>query len=156
MEKKIISKWNEKIKYNDTVYVLGDVFYGNKTAPQAVLEKLVGHKHLIVGNHDYSILLKNKAALDCFESVSPLLKIDDNDRMVILCHYPIITWDKKHYGSYHVYGHVHSHVNSDTIYMLKQERAYNCGCMINNYEPCTLEELSDNKRLFIEKNHIQL
>ncbi|MBQ5439460.1 MAG: hypothetical protein IIT49_01610, partial [Clostridia bacterium] len=49
MEKKIISKWNEKIKYNDTVYVLGDVFYGNKTAPQAVLEKLVGHKHLIVG-----------------------------------------------------------------------------------------------------------
>ena len=32
--------------------------------------------------------------------------------------------------------------------MMNQERAYNAGCMINGYVPCTLEELEQNNRKF--------
>ena len=67
-----------------------------------------------------------------------------------MCHYPIISWNKKHFGAYHVYGHVHSKVNEETMFMMKQERAFNAGCMINNFEPCTLDELERNNRLFKE------
>ena len=33
-------------------------------------------------------------------------------------------------------------------FMRKQERALNAGCMINNYEPATLEELIENNKRF--------
>ena len=74
------------------------------------------------------------------------MNIKDEGRKVCLCHFPIICWNKKHRDSYHVYGHVHNKVDEDTIYMMKQERAYNCGCMLNDYVPCTLEELAENKK----------
>jgi len=151
MAEAIIDKWNNKVTDNDTVYILGDVFYRYKEAPQIFLGKLKGHKNLIVGNHDFKIILKNNAALKCFESVDNLKRIEDNGRIVILCHYPIIDWDQKHRGAYHIYGHVHNHLTQDTHYMMKQENAYNAGCMINNYEPCTLEELIDNNKIFKEK-----
>ena len=40
--------------------------------------------------------------------------------------------------------------------MMKQERAFNAGCMINGYAPCTLEELEVNKAKFIDDKHIPI
>ena len=149
MECEIIRRWNEKVSSDDDVYILGDVFYRFKGDRTGFLKKLGGRLHLIVGNHDFEIL-KDEAALGCFDSVDKLRQIVDNGRRVVMCHYPIISWNMKHFGAYHVYGHVHSKVNEETLFMMKQERAFNAGCMINNYEPCTLDELERNNRLFKE------
>ena len=102
---------------------------------------------MITGNHDYGIL-KDTETLSRFTDIEKLKMIVDNDRRVVLCHFPIASWNMKHFGSYHVYGHVHKKINEDTLFMMKQERAYNAGCMINNYVPCTLEELEQNNNAF--------
>lgn len=149
MEREIVRRWNDKVGTDDDIYILGDVFYHYKGDKAEFLKKLGGRLHLIVGNHDFEIL-KNEAALGCFESVDKLRQIIDDGRHVVMCHYPIISWNKKHFGAYHVYGHVHSKVNEETMFMMKQERAFNAGCMINNFEPCTLDELERNNRLFKE------
>ncbi len=146
MAKDIIVRWNSKVRDDDQVYLLGDVAYKDIGSVYEVLEKLRGHIHLVIGNHDPSRVMKNERAMRCFESVDWIMNIKDEGRNVCLCHFPIICWDKKHRDSYHVYGHVHTRVNEDTIYMMKQERAFNAGCMLNNYEPCTLEELAENTR----------
>ena len=151
MECEIIRRWNEKVSSDDDVYILGDVFYRFKGDRTGFLKKLGGRLHLIVGNHDFEIL-KDEAALGCFDSVDKLRQIVDNGRRVVMCHYPIISWNMKYFGAYHVYGHVHTHVTEETMLMMKQERAFNAGCMLNNYEPCTLSELEDNNRDF--KNNI--
>lgn len=65
-----------------------------------------------------------------------------------MCHYPMIVWNKKHFGAYHVYGHVHKKINDEILFMMKQKRAYNAGCMINGYVPCTLEELEQNNKYY--------
>ena len=151
MTRVIIENWNRKVTDKDHVYLLGDVAYKDVGNVHGVLEKLKGHKHLVIGNHDPSRVMKNERAMRCFESVDWIMNIKDEGRSVCLCHFPIICWDKKHRDSYHVYGHVHTKVDEDTIYMMKQERAVNCGCMLNNYEPCTLDELFENKKKRIEE-----
>ena len=150
MEREIVRRWNEKVGADDDVYILGDVFYRYKGNRADFLKRLGGRLHLIVGNHDFEIL-KNEAALGCFESVDKLRQIVDDGRRVVMCHYPIISWNMKHFGAYHVYGHVHANINEGTIFMMKQERAFNAGCMINNYEPCTLLELEENNRVFKDR-----
>ena len=51
MNEILIANWNRKVHGNDTVYILGDMFF--RTAdPEPILRQLKGKKHLIIGNHD--------------------------------------------------------------------------------------------------------
>ena len=147
MEREIIRRWNEKVTSDDDVYILGDVFYRYKGKQADFLRKLRGRLHLITGNHDKG-LLKDEEALSCFADVDNLRMITDNGRQVVMCHFPIISWNMKHYGSYHVYGHIHKIIGEEGRFMINQDRAFNAGCMINGYVPCTLEELEQNNRIF--------
>jgi len=41
----------------------------------------------------------------------------------------------------------------DTYYIMKdRERAFNAGCMINNYTPASLREIIENNKRFYEKD----
>ena len=98
----IISKWNSKVSDNDIVFILGDVSFAKADVTVQCLSQLNGNLYLVTGNHD------NGLPLSRFEHVYnnyAEIKIDGID--VIMCHYPIYEWNKMHYGSYHLYGHVH-------------------------------------------------
>ena len=51
MNQTILDNWNNTIKSDDDVYLLGDIFWKNDLADE-ILPKLKGQKHLILGNHD--------------------------------------------------------------------------------------------------------
>lgn len=51
MNETLIANWNRKVHGNDTVYILGDMFF-QTTDPEPILRQLKGKKHLITGNHD--------------------------------------------------------------------------------------------------------
>lgn len=53
----MIQNRNGRVSGNDTVYILGDVFFRNANA-QDILKRLKGKKRLIVGNHDGSWMTK--------------------------------------------------------------------------------------------------
>ena len=53
MDSFMIGRWNEKVSHNDTVYVVGDLFYKHED-PEKTLKQLKGKKRLIIGNHDGS------------------------------------------------------------------------------------------------------
>jgi calcineurin-like phosphoesterase family protein len=50
----IINMWNMTVKKEDHIYILGDVSFGTTEETRKILERLKGHKHLIIGNHDKS------------------------------------------------------------------------------------------------------
>lgn len=52
MDETLIRNWNQRVKTNDTVYVLGDLMFRNQKPPEEYLDRLKGRKHLITGNHD--------------------------------------------------------------------------------------------------------
>ena len=49
MDEALLSKWNAKVKADDIVYILGDLFF-RAAKVEPILKALNGRKHLIVGN----------------------------------------------------------------------------------------------------------
>ena len=151
MNEGLIYRWNKRVKDKDDVYVLGDfAFTGTHLSKEKlnnIVDRLNGKKHLIVGNHDKFITNKyfNEKL---WEEIVPYKEIKDNIKIdgkliqkdLILCHYPIESWNCQHYGSIHLHGHLHS---KPTI--LNQVNRYNVGIDLWNYEPVTLQEIVDRE-----------
>ena len=147
MEEVLINNWNQTVTNNDSVYILGDFSFRLKKDPGEVLTKLHGHKHLILGNHDYAIK-SSELALSCFESVDKMAYINDGEKLILMCHFPIASWNKQHYGAYHFYGHIHAHRGEVYEFMKQTGQAFNVGCMINHYKPFTADEVIANNLAF--------
>ena len=49
MNEAMIAAWNERVHGNDTVYIIGDMFF-RCADPESILKRLKGKKRLIVGN----------------------------------------------------------------------------------------------------------
>ncbi len=147
MTEVIVNRWNGRIAKDDTVYVLGDAFWKNEAQSMATFRRLNGHKHLICGNHDR--IKGNLGRL--WESISQYEEIQDGDKRVVLCHYPIPFYNGQHRGSVMLYGHVHNSREYDLLEKWKKELRkkkiptlmINVGCMLPyvDYTPRTLEEL---------------
>lgn len=150
MDRTLIELWNARVTSNDEVYLVGDLAHRNEKPAEWYLRQLKGRKHLIVGNHDHK-LLKNPAAMACFESVSQMCRINDQGTDIFLCHFPIAEWEGYFNGVYHVYAHIHNQLNDTARFMLSRERALNCGCMINQFMPVSLKELIINNQYFREQ-----
>ena len=98
--------FNKHIGKKDEVYILGDVSFANKIEAQKFVAQLNGNKHLIDGNHDKSV-----KKLGNWQSISQIKDFtfshDNLNIHIVLCHYPISSWNRKIHGSWHLYGHVH-------------------------------------------------
>ena len=147
MDETLIRLWNERVGDVDDVYILGDFAYHNGNSAGWYLKRLKGRKHLVIGNHDRHTL-RDQSACSCFASIEKMLLIEDNGRMVSLCHFPIAEWNGKRRGGYHVHGHLHNRRDEVYEFMRRFDRALNAGCMLNGYRPVTLEELTENNLRF--------
>lgn len=133
MHNKLIENWNKKVDNNDIVYVLGDFsFKGGKDKVINILKQLNGRKILLKGNHDK--YAGQRDFDECFELVKDIHQVNDNNRQVIVSHYPIIDYAGMYYGAYMVYGHIHDkYVPHKNMFCASVENI--------NYEPVTLDEL---------------
>ena len=110
MNNAMVLEWNAKVQPEDTVYILGDVAFMPASNAAQILRQLNGTKILIEGNHDHKNL-RNPAFRSCFEAVHIYYEIYHNNNKVVMFHYPILEWNKMHYGSVHLFGHVHGKVS---------------------------------------------
>ena len=145
MNETIIQNWNAKVKPGDEVYILGDFCFdtdGSRT--NQFLKRLNGRKYLIKGNHDHFLKGKNFDK-SLFEWIKDYAVIKDNDNVVVLFHYPIAVWDRKHHGAIHLYGHIHSNKDDHHPMTYDLGNAYNVGVDVQDMEPKTLEEITNGK-----------
>ena len=132
----MIELWNSTVTKNDLVYVLGDFSFYNGEKTNEILKQLKGKKILIVGNHDYKFLQDKKFDKNLFEEITMYKVIKKKKTVICMCHYPLAEWDKKHCGSIHLYGHIHTIDNDAQRYMITQKNCWNvgidtCGKLIN-------------------------
>lgn len=147
MDEVLVHNWNERVTEDDTVYILGDCFWKNEENSVKLIQRMNGHKHLIRGNHDR---VHGRLRFH-YESIEHYAEINDNDKLVILSHYPIPFYKNQHYGAVMLYGHVHNTKEWEFIEKWKHElwdaeipcNMINVGAMMTymNYTPRTLEEL---------------
>ncbi len=146
----LINRWNKKVKGNDSVYVLGDMFFRCEN-PEYILSQLNGEKHLLVGNHDGSWMTKFDAR-KYFKSINTLLETSIGSVRASLCHYPLVTW-RHQKKTYMIHGHIHNDTQSDYWHLLcSNPRILNAGVDVNGFEPVTLEELIRNNEIFKQQH----
>lgn len=115
-DKAIIERWNKKVNKYDIVYIIGDFSFASTEHTKKILNQLNGRKFLILGNHDKS----SESLRGYFEQITQIKEITfrqknfdflDEDFSVVCCHYPMVTWNRKHYGSVNVHGHCHGNID---------------------------------------------
>ena len=132
MDLAMISRWNERITWEDDVWFLGDFTFYNSTKTSGILSRLQGRKHLIWGNHDKP--LKNK--LSFFESEQQYKVLTVEGQKLILFHFPILSWWDVGRGSWHLHGHSHSNLPPET-----DMARLDCGVDGHNFYPWSFEEV---------------
>src|SRR5687768_15805370 len=108
MNEALIERWNAIVSEKDTVYVLGDVAFLKPPAISATLSRLKGHKYLVEGNHDKRMPAHVREKHFGWTQKIAEIKIDK--QLVVMCHYPMITWNRAHYGTWHLHGHSHGNL----------------------------------------------
>lgn len=149
----IIKRWNDVVGIDDDIYFLGDLSWYNATKTIEIVEQLNGRNLFwIKGNHDGK-LLKNRELRSLFVEICDYKELDLGDgKILVLSHYPIPCFKNHYYGSYHLYGHVHTSFEYNMMEHVRYEmeeiynkscNMYNVGCMMSymNYTPRTLEEI---------------
>lgn len=140
----LIQNWNAKVGEQDDVWIIGDFCkYDYLQEALVVLHQLNGYHHLVLGNHDEEMveIVGVECLYDIFDSVSQLKLIEDKNRKVFLCHYPMLDWRDMQYGSYHIYGHIHNKNLPEIKKYYKDKLAFNASADVIGHTPMTLDEL---------------
>ncbi len=119
MDAKLIDNWNSTIKPGDTVYHLGDFTLGDMNVAREYFSLLNGSINILSNpwHHDARWLSGDYFSNSYTEVVKlpPMVVLEIPQRKgypiaIILCHYPLERWDRKHYGSIHLHGHCHGNL----------------------------------------------
>ena len=108
MNEMLVSRLNERIDEDDVLFFLGDWSFGGFDKIEEFREKLlVKELHFIIGNHDHHVANDKNGIRSIFTSVNDYLKIQVDNQIIILSHYPIISWQDAGAGAWMVHGHTH-------------------------------------------------
>ncbi len=153
MHVELIKNWNNSVGEDDVVFYLGDLSFGRTELSKWFLSSLKGKIHFIMGNHDD---LKEITKLGRFDTIHPYgceIWIKDEDestkrsngyQQVILSHYPILSWNRQHHGSYHLHGHSHqSLTKSDMGSEYYKRKVIDVGCNGWNYTPVSYDQVKN-------------
>jgi len=124
MDETLIYNWNSIVKKGDTVYHLGDFCLGSLDTFLKYIKRLNGNINILRnadhhdkrwidyfdlgGDDDYlNYEFEITKTKDDLNLLDPIYDLKSKNNHIVLCHFPIYYWNKKHYLSYHLYGHIH-------------------------------------------------
>lgn len=139
MDKALINSWNEAVKPDDDIYILGDFTMRGSGQARGYLSALNGRKYLIVGNHDLFLDDLDEAE-GWFEWVKDYAAVDFHGVSFVLFHYPIVEWFRFGKGAIHLYGHIHNSPPAATK-IPSNIRAFNVGVDVNDFAPVSIDEI---------------
>lgn len=111
MDEALVQNWNLYVRPGDLVYHLGDFAFIRPDEISPLVRRLNGVIHLVHGNHDR--FLRDKRRELSFAWVGPYKEIKVADQKIVLCHYPFLTWNGRHHGSWDLHGHCHASLPDD-------------------------------------------
>lgn len=112
MDKWLVDLWNSQVTKKDTVYILGDFSFHTAEENKQLLGKLNGNKFLILGNHDGN----SDSLVNYFRQITQIKEVkykDESGEMFCfeLCHYAMVTWNRKEHGTIQLHGHSHGNLD---------------------------------------------
>jgi calcineurin-like phosphoesterase family protein len=143
MHSEMVRMWNAKVGPQDEVFHLGDVSFGNTADTLLLLNRLNGRMRYVPGNHDSKPQRLLREGRD--DVVLPPLyertfqSGNVGTQKVVMCHFPLLTWNKAAHGSWMLHGHSHGSMDERN----KTTRRLDVGVDgIAQYAPLSLEEVA--------------
>lgn len=143
MNEGLIKNWNDTVHEEDTIYIIGDFSFGGTGKIKSVLNRLIGYKVLILGNHDHGNKNNKWIRFGMDEVVYDTKEITVFDHDVIMNHFPYkgyeidereFSWQLEDEGKFLLHGHVHESWKVN-------KRMINVGVDVNNYKPVALPDI---------------
>lgn len=162
MNSLMIKNINDRIQKTDWLVHLGDWSFGGYERVEE-FRSMINCQNivLILGNHDHHIeqdLSLHRGPLTrLFSNVSHYdeLKVtnsNNNKYKFILCHYPIVSWNGMHRGTYMLHGH--QHLKGDARF--GNGRRMDVGiCGSEEFRPYHVEEIIDQLEMKKSTDHPQ-
>lgn len=106
---------NNTVPEGGTLWVLGDIIFSGVTKADELLSRINVPMNLIIGNHDVG-LIKKEPFSKHFQMIRDYyylrIKEDDINHQFAMSHYPMLSWDQSHRGSYMLHGHTHGMIKT--------------------------------------------
>ena len=158
MNEALVANWNSVVGPDDHVYHLGDFCFGNVEKWNWCLEgypypdRLNGHIHLILGNHDPERVFREGTLLERFDSIDFQKIIIVEGWTVIMNHFPFSSFSNNvDHKVMELFGHIHSGPEGIGNVMLDgrtlQWNQYDVGVDNNNYTPISWAEIKTKMNL---------
>jgi calcineurin-like phosphoesterase family protein len=155
MHSTLVERWNSVVGDDDIVYFLGDLFFSRIDTAVWFLNNVRGRISCVLGNHDredqirrlrrFENIYPYGVGIDIRDDNSPELRRNQGYRHVVLSHYPILSWNRAHHGSFHLHGHCHGNLlrtNPDYY----RGRVMDVGCNLIDYTPISFNQVSEIMR----------
>ena len=158
MDDRLIDSWNEKVQPGDIVFHLGDFTLSDADAAYRYFSRLNGKIYVLrnIEHHDQRWLQAvHDSGPTTYRSrdghvvlLPPLISLEFPQYgagkwplVIVLCHYPVAIWDRKHYGAIHLYGHIHVETDIQATILLELGNALPVGVDWNDGYPLGLSEV---------------
>ena len=156
----LIQNWNSKANNNTIGFLLGDTIFGHNADERLLgLFKRLSFKELYIlpGNHQagYKQILdslhENVLNVDGHEKlihfVPNYLETVVNGQAIVMCHYPILSFNGMAKGAFHIYAHVHGNLGRSELGRLYQNTGLTYEVSVENCpSPITFGELRAEMR----------
>jgi len=143
MDKTILDNFFSMVKKGDTVFFLGDLSFHEDVIKSTLMAIAMAgiDFNVIVGNHDNADAIARFSYHQFKKNVYSMLDTEIEGQPITLCHYPMLTFNRSHYGAWQMYGHHHNggfHKNIPPAVMGKK---INVGVDIWNFKPISWENV---------------
>lgn len=167
----IIERHNEVVGPDDVVYNLGDVCLGRGKEAQHYFSQLNGQIQVLgyPWHHDKRWLPKlfasisqvhfgespysSKGGIYAVEILLPMVILEFKEfsktkfpKAIVLCHYQIARWDRRHYNSWHLFGHSHGKVSGEGL-------SFDVGVDCWDFAPVPLYKVAEIMKERENENH---
>lgn len=168
----IINEINNTVGSDDVLFCLGDWSFGGIENIKKSRDRIVCKNiHLVLGNHDHNIEGNKKfdgiLLQELFTSVSHYLKVSVDGQLIVMSHFPMISWEKSYASSWMLHGHTHGTLyNNQTIqwggddYWYKTSKILDVGIdsihmLSNTYKPLSFQQIRKimNKKSILQVDH---
>ena len=107
MDEDIIRVINKTTTPQDTLYILGDIAIGSVRKSVELLARIHCTIFIVPGNHDSSRACNRYNELPNVTVLPTLTELKLGSTDIVLCHFPLVVWNKGHHGAWQLFGHTH-------------------------------------------------
>ena len=150
MHDTLIDNINNTVPIDGHLFILGDISFGNGKNTLRLLERInVRNLYFIAGNHDNNNRVGDSLRLFRWYDRMATIRVNmsgNRHRNVILCRYPLLSWNGMHRGNFHFHGHCHGSLRDVAVTnpngvtnRYYDALSWDVGCNVNNYVPVSFD-----------------